>query len=151
MSISSSVWQVVWRHVAVGKLGIAVSVVNIWVRLVRVLVLVLELAAALILGAWVMGALVWSVGVLRVLVLRHAMVSLRSVAIIVAGIHGVHGLLRLVVVRMTRIVGRRGMPPSRRRISLTSCHLNGRSSTSLFVLPSRQMALTHRAGLGIEG
>lgn len=95
--------------------------------------------------------LVLGVLVLGVLVLRwHAVVRLgRELG--VATIHGIHVLVMVLVVLLLILRHiRRRLPPT--RPSRTADHIDPGDSTSssLYVLPSRQMAVTHRAGLGFE-
>lgn len=107
--------------------------------------------------------LIWHVsGLMRhaaILVLgRHAVVLLGRIWHVV-GIHGVHVLVLVLMLMLVMLmlglmvilwdVGR-GLPPA--RASQTTRHVDTRHTTnsSLYVLPSRQMAVTHRAGLGVE-
>lgn len=96
--------------------------------------------------------LVLCVLVLGVLVLRWHVVVRLGRELGVATIHGIHVLVMVLVVLLLLILRhiRRRLPPT--RPSRTADHIDPGDSTSssLYVLPSRQMAVTHRAGLGVE-
>jgi hypothetical protein len=111
------------------------------------LVLTILILPILILSSLILSALILHVRILCVLVVLTLVVWLIPIVLLVVGhvvvrIHDVHVLVMLLV----RNIGRR-LPPTRR--SRTADHI-GAVSSSLYILPSRQMAVTHRAGLGIE-
>lgn len=99
---------------------------------------------------------------LRIVVLRHGVVLLLSVWRIV-GVHHVLGVLLVLLVLIVRlavlVIGHvavvlRPVPPRAAHIA-HMCHVSihvqaavNASGCSLYVLPSRQMAVTHPAGLG---
>lgn len=99
---------------------------------------------------------------LLVMVLRHGVVLLVGVWLIV-GVHHLLGMLVLLVLIMrlaVLVVGHvvvvlRPVPPRAAAHVAHVCHVSihihaavDASSCSLYVLPSRQMAVTHPAGLG---
>lgn len=100
----------------------------------------------LILSSLILSTLILRVRILCVLVVLTLVVWLITVVRLVVGhvvrIHSIH----VLVVLLVRNIGRR-LPPTRR--SRTADHI-GAVSSSLYILPSRQMAVTHRAGLGVE-
>jgi hypothetical protein len=85
------------------------------------------------------------------ILLRVSIVLLLSVVHI--GIHVVHLLVVMVLLLLLLLVlgnkGRR-LPPARRSRTADMVGVVNSSSSSLYILPSRQMAVTHRAGLGVE-
>jgi hypothetical protein len=120
------------------------------------MVLCVLILAILELSALVLSTLILRIGVLCVLVslvLRRVSIILLLAVGHVAGIHGVHMLMVVMLLLLLLLVlgnkGRRRLPPTRR--PGTADHIGAvNTSSSLYILPSRQMAVTHRAGLGIE-
>lgn len=142
--------RVAWRHAHADHGDVLVhggrrpSIVLVWHVARRghapVLVLSIEILV-----------LVLCVLVLGVLVLRWHVVVGMGRELGVATIHGIHVLVMVLVVLLLILRHiRRRLPPA--RTPRTADHVDSRDTTSssLYVLPSRQMAVTHRAGLGIE-
>jgi hypothetical protein len=119
------------------------------------MVLCVLILAILELSALVLSTLILRIGVLCVLVslvLRRVSIILLLAVGHVAGIHGVHMLMVVMLLLLLLVLGNKGrrrLPPTRR--PGTADHIGAvNTSSSLYILPSRQMAVTHRAGLGIE-
>jgi hypothetical protein len=100
-------------------------------------------------------SLVLRIGVLCVLVMTSLVLRRVSIVLLLAvghvvGIHGIHVLVMMMLLLL--VLGNKGrrLPPA--RASGTADHIGAvsTSSSSLYILPSRQMAVTHRAGLGVE-
>jgi hypothetical protein len=101
-------------------------------------------------------SLILRIGVLCVLVMTSLVLRRVSIILLLAvghvvGIHGIHVLVMMMLLLLLVLgnKGRRRLPPTRR--PGTADHIGAvNTSSSLYILPSRQMAVTHRAGLGIE-
>jgi hypothetical protein len=101
-------------------------------------------------------SLVLRIGVLCVLVMTSLVLRRVSIILLLAvghvvGIHGIHVLVMMMLLLLL-VLGNKGRRLSPTRASGTADHIGAvsTSSSSLYILPSRQMAVTHRAGLGVE-